>query len=117
MIGWEQRTRRSTGVSNRCELRVGTLTFDCCVPDSSLLPRDESPNAQTSQVAWQRSGENRSLCNPANLNYITEVKTTELKSRKASSTSLMPPGIINGMNEDEVRDLLSGGDAKSEVFR
>lgn len=29
----------------------------------------------------------------------------------------MPPGIINGMNEDEVRDLLSGGDAKSEVFR
>ncbi|MCY2977495.1 MAG: hypothetical protein NTU79_02360 [Planctomycetota bacterium] len=47
----------------------------------------------------------------------TEVKNTELKSRKASSTSLMPPGIINGMNEDEVRDLLSGGDAKSEVFR
>ena len=59
--------------------------------------------------------------NPANLNYITEVKITqveitELKSRKASSTSLMPPGIINSMNEDEVRDLLSGGDAKSEVF-
>ena len=64
--------------------------------------------------------------NPANLNYITEVKITEvkitqveiteLKSRKASSTSLMPPGIINGMNEDEVRDLLSGCDAKSKVF-
>lgn len=64
--------------------------------------------------------------NPANLNYITEVKITEvkitqveiteLKSRKASSTSLLPPGIINGMNEDEVRDLLSGCDAKSKVF-
>ena len=59
--------------------------------------------------------------NPADLNDITEVKIAQLQRRKASPTSLMPPGLINGMNPDEVRDLvaylLTGGDAKNAVFR
>jgi len=76
-------------------------------------PRGSSSNSGT----YLRERKELVDTNPANLNDITEVKITELKSRKASSKSLMPPGIINGMNEDEARDLLScimsDGDAKS----
>lgn len=54
---------------------------------------------------------------PANLNDITEIQITVLKSRNAISISLMPPGMIKGLNEEEVRDLLpyirSGGYALS----
>jgi len=52
--------------------------------------------------------------NPFDLSNVTEVKIDDLKSRRVSPTSLMPPGMINSMNRSEVMDLLaylmSGGD-------
>ncbi len=58
--------------------------------------------------------------NPFDLSAVTEVKIAELKSRSTSPTSLMPPGLINGMNPSEVMDLmayvLSGGDKKNDMF-
>jgi hypothetical protein len=43
-----------------------------------------------------------------------------VKSSHPSDSSLMPPGLINGLNEDELRDLvafiLSGGDPYNRMF-
>jgi putative heme-binding domain-containing protein len=53
-------------------------------------------------------------------NSLTLVKTTEIKNRVRSGTSLMPPGLINSLNEDELRDLvafiLSGGNRDNPMF-
>lgn len=51
---------------------------------------------------------------------ITFVPVNELESIEPSSVSMMPPGLINSMSEDDVLDLLayfiSGGDPKHAAF-
>jgi len=52
---------------------------------------------------------------------ITFVPVNELESIEPSTISMMPPGLINTMSEDDVLDLLayfiSGGDPKHPAFR
>ena len=59
--------------------------------------------------------------NPAAPNDVTEVKVSDIKSRKVSPVSLMPTSLINTMNESEVMDLLayilSGGDKSHAAFK
>jgi len=44
-----------------------------------------------------------------------------VKSRKPFNVSMMPPGLINALNPDELQDLLayilSGGNAADAMFR
>lgn len=44
---------------------------------------------------------------------ITKIKLEDIQSKKTSKVSMMPPGLINGMNPKELRDLMgylvSGG--------
>ena len=51
---------------------------------------------------------------------ITFVPVNDLVSIEASPISMMPPGLINTMSEDDVLDLLayfiSGGDPKHPAF-
>jgi putative heme-binding domain-containing protein len=53
-------------------------------------------------------------------NAITEVKRGDIVSMEKSDTSMMPTGLLNTLDEDEVLDLmaylLSRGDAKSPMF-
>lgn len=48
------------------------------------------------------------------------VKRTDVAKIEQSSVSQMPPGLINGLNAEEVRDLIaylmSGGDPKDKVY-
>jgi putative heme-binding domain-containing protein len=52
---------------------------------------------------------------------LTQVKKLEVESKKASKLSMMPGGLINSMNAEELKDLMayfvSGGDRKHKVFR
>ena len=53
-------------------------------------------------------------------NVLTLVKRSDLKSSRPSETSLMPPGLVNSLNENELRDLvafiLAGGDRSNPMF-
>jgi putative heme-binding domain-containing protein len=58
--------------------------------------------------------------NPSAPGQLTMVHQGNIQSRQVSPTSIMPPGLLNAMNPDEVADLLayilSGGDKKAKVF-
>lgn len=58
--------------------------------------------------------------NPFDLNQLTKAPADKVESVEFSQVSIMPPGMIAGMNKDELMDLmaylLSGGDAKHKVF-
>jgi putative heme-binding domain-containing protein len=51
---------------------------------------------------------------------LTPVKTADIKSKKDYPVSMMPPGMINILNQDELLDLIayvmSGGNAGDKAF-
>ena len=59
--------------------------------------------------------------NPFDLNELTKAAADQVEGVEFSPVSIMPPGMIAGMNGEEVKDLmaflLSGGDAGHKVFR
>jgi putative heme-binding domain-containing protein len=59
--------------------------------------------------------------NPFAPDVLREIPKADVVSRKYSYISVMYPGLINNMNEDEVRDLvaylMAGGDDKNEAFK
>jgi putative heme-binding domain-containing protein len=52
---------------------------------------------------------------------LTAVKTADIKSKKDYPVSMMPPGLINILNKDELLDLIayvmSGGNANDKAFK
>ncbi|MBT9190110.1 MULTISPECIES: c-type cytochrome [Zobellia] len=58
--------------------------------------------------------------NPYAPDVLRTIPKEEVLGTKMSSVSLMPPGTINRLSDDEVKDLLayliSGGDAENEIF-
>jgi putative heme-binding domain-containing protein len=59
--------------------------------------------------------------NPFDLNELTKAAADQVEGVEFSPVSIMPPGMIAGMNGEELKDLmaflLSGGDAGHKVFR
>lgn len=59
--------------------------------------------------------------NPFAPDVTREIPKSEVVSTKYSYTSLMFPGLVNRLNEEELKDLLaylmSGGNAEHEVYR
>ena len=45
--------------------------------------------------------------NPSAPGQVTMVHQGNIQSRQVSPTSIMPPGLLNAMNPDEVADLLA----------
>jgi putative heme-binding domain-containing protein len=58
--------------------------------------------------------------NPFDLNHVTKAPSAQVAGIAYSPVSLMPDGMIGGMNRDELMDLiaylLSGGNAGHKVF-
>ena len=52
---------------------------------------------------------------------LTKIKKSKVASKKGSKISMMPGGLINSMNAEELKDLIayfiSAGDRKHKVFR
>jgi putative heme-binding domain-containing protein len=60
------------------------------------------------------------MMNPFAPTQLTAVKASEVNSKKTQAVSMMPPGLINVLNKDELLDLiayvLSGGKAQDKMF-
>lgn len=58
--------------------------------------------------------------NPYAPDIIRSIPKSDVASTKMSTVSLMPPGTINRLNDEEVKDLLAyliaGGDAENAIF-
>ena len=58
--------------------------------------------------------------NPFDLSQITKTAAEKVESVDFSQVSIMPPGMIAGMNADELKDLMAyliaGGNAKHQAF-
>ena len=59
--------------------------------------------------------------NPLNPDEIKQVKKSEIAEREVSKISLMPPGLLNTLNEQEILDLMmylaSGGRIGHTAFQ
>lgn len=59
--------------------------------------------------------------NPFAPNDLREIPKSQVKSTKVSDVSVMLPGLINRLNEEELKDLMayliSGGNPEHEVFQ
>ncbi len=99
-----------------------------CNPSDSI-----SEQYQASQVArkdggtlfgriiFQNEQELAVATNPYNFGQITRIPSEAVKNITPFQISLMPPGTINGMNAEELKDLMayliSGGNRRHPVFR
>ena len=58
--------------------------------------------------------------NPFDLSVVTKRPVADVVKIEPSQHSLMPPGMINGMSDEELKDLIaylvSGGNKKHEAF-
>ncbi|WP_395740144.1 family 16 glycoside hydrolase [Prosthecobacter sp.] len=115
-----------TGAGNRYTLR--DLMENIVDPSKVISDQYESSiitlkNGSTvvGRITGEEGGILQVATNPAAPGQITEVRSAEVQSRKVSPVSLMPPGLINSMNQDEVADLiayiLSGGDKRNKMFK
>ncbi len=59
--------------------------------------------------------------NPFAPQTLREIPKKDVASTKASNVSIMLPGMINRLNEDELKDLMAylmaGGDKENKVFK
>jgi putative heme-binding domain-containing protein len=115
-----------TGAGNRYTLR--DLMENIVDPSKVISDQYESSvialkNGGTvvGRITGEEGGILQVATNPAAPGQITEVRNTDVQSRKVSPVSLMPPGLINSMNQEEVADLiayiLSGGDRRNKMFK
>lgn len=59
--------------------------------------------------------------NPFDPSALREIPKKDVKSKKVSDISIMMPGMINRLNEEELKDLMAylmaGGNAEHELFK
>lgn len=72
------------------------------------------------RVVGEENGELQIISNPFMPDEKTKVKSSDVKSRKTYPVSMMPPGLINSLNPEELKNLLayvlSGGNAQDKMF-
>lgn len=70
--------------------------------------------------AYEENGKVVVVADPRNPEEFTAVDKSQVKTRKPYPVSLMPAGLLNPLNKEEVLDLVaylqSGGDPKAGVF-
>lgn len=75
----------------------------------------------TGRIVGEEGGILQVAANPTSPQEIKEIRNADIESRQVSPISLMPVGLINRMNREEVLDLiayiLSAGDPKHSMFR
>ncbi len=73
------------------------------------------------RIVGEENGELLVMANPFLPDEKTKVKAADVKSRKTYPISMMPQGLINGLNPDELKNLLayilSGGNADDKMFK
>jgi putative heme-binding domain-containing protein len=73
------------------------------------------------RVVGEEEGELLVMANPFAPDEKTKVKVSAVKSRKPFNVSMMPPGLINSLNPEELQDLLaytlSSGNPDDPMFK
>ncbi|MEQ1860550.1 MAG: c-type cytochrome [Chthoniobacteraceae bacterium] len=114
-----------TGVGNRYTMR--DLAENIVDPSKVISDQYGSEQIELKdgsvvigRVVVQENGKLFVMTSPLTPNDLTPVDESAVKSRQPWSVSMMPPGLISSLNEDELKDLLayllSGGNAKDKAF-
>ena len=73
------------------------------------------------RVTVEENGKMFVMTNPFTPDELTAVPSANVKARTPFNVSMMPPGLINTLNKDELLDLIaylvSGGNAKDKAFK
>jgi putative heme-binding domain-containing protein len=114
-----------TGAGNRYSIRdlVENITEPSKVISdqygSHLLEKTDG-SLVVGRIISEESGRVNVMTNPFAPALLTTLDSKEVRSRKDHNVSMMPPGLINTLNEEELRDLLayllSGGNPKDKMF-
>lgn len=114
-----------TGTANRYTLR--DLLENLIEPSKVISDQYESTQIElqdggllVGRVMKEEAGTLHVAMNPLAPSEVIPVPAATVASRKPYPISMMPPGLLNRLNEDEVLDLIaylqSGGNPKDPVF-
>jgi putative heme-binding domain-containing protein len=78
-------------------------------------------NLTIGRVVGEENGKLMVMASPLTPNELTGVPVSAVKERKPWNVSMMPPGLINSLNEEELKDLIayiqSGGNPSDKAFQ
>lgn len=114
-----------TGVANRYTMR--DLMDNIVTPSKVISDQYDSHeivkkdgSVVIGRIVVEENGKVFVMTNPFAPADLVTVSETDIQSRKARSISMMPPGLINALNQDELLDLLAymmtGGNANDKAF-
>jgi len=114
-----------TGSGNRYTMR--DLAENIVDPSKVISDQYESSeivledgSSMIGRVVVEENGKLFLMTSPLTPDDLTPVDETSVKARKPWHVSMMPPGLINSLNEEELKDLFaylqSGGNAQDKVF-
>ena len=115
-----------SGAGSRYSIRdllENIITPSAVISDQFGTEQIERAGAEplVGRVVGEESGELLVMANPFAPDDKTKVKVTDVKSRKPFNISMMPPGLINSLNPEELQDLLAyilaGGNANDAMFK
>jgi putative heme-binding domain-containing protein len=115
-----------TGVGNRYTLR--DLLENIVEPSKVISDQYDSHQIEKKdgstligRVIVQENGKTFVMTNPFAPNDHIAINDTDIASKKIHPVSMMPPGLINALNEDELLDLLaymlSAGNPEDKTFK
>ena len=107
---------------------IRDILVSICEPSHSIseqyqASKVELRNGDTlyGRIIFQNENDLALASNPYDFGKIRRTPNDQVKKIEASQVSLMPPGTIFGMNQEELMDLiaylLSGGDRRHRVFK
>ena len=114
-----------TGAGNRYSLR--DLVENITEPSKVISDQYGSHQIEKTdgsivvgRIISEEGGKVNVMTNPFAPNVLFPIESKDIKSKKDYPVSMMPPGLINSLNEDELKDLLayllSGGNDKDKMF-
>ncbi|MGH8047002.1 MAG: c-type cytochrome, partial [Chthoniobacterales bacterium] len=114
-----------TGTGNRYTIR--DLAENILEPSKVISDQYGSEELHTKdgnliigRVVAEEAGKLMVMTSPLTPADLTPVPVADVKERKVWNTSMMPPGLINSLNEEELKDLIaylmSGGNANDKAF-
>ncbi len=113
-------------VAKRYSIR--DILVSICEPSNSIseqyqASKIELENGETlyGRIIFQDEEEIALASNPYDFSKISRTKNNRVKRIEPSQVSMMPPGTIFGMNQEELKDLIayliSGGNKRHRVFK
>lgn len=113
-------------VGNRYSIR--DILVSICEPSHSISEQYQASKVKLKngqlrygRIIYKNEVELALTSNPFNFGDIQKISAKDVSEIKPSQISLMPPGTINGMNQNELMDLIayliSGGNRRHEIFK